>query len=130
MDFLKSVAGKILAGAVVLAVIAGGISWWTMDPATRSAIVTGTGRILGWLGVVLILPWATFFAIGWVGRLERNAAGAALVLGYTLAEVLLLLWLFGWSVAGAAGWTFLIVGVLLAAAYNLFTCDWIAEKVA
>jgi hypothetical protein len=130
MEFLKSVAGKILAGVVALAVVAGGISWWTLDAETRSDIVTGTGRILGWLGVVLVLPWATFFAIGWVSRLERNAAGAALVLGYTLAEVVLLLWLFGWSVSGASGWTFLVVGALVAGAYNLFACDWIAEKVA
>jgi hypothetical protein len=78
MEFLKSVAGKILAGVVALAVVAGGISWWTLDAETRSDIVTGTVRILGWRGVVLVLPWATFFAIGWVSRLERNAAGAAL----------------------------------------------------
>src|SRR5213076_1452355 len=55
---------------------------------------------------------------------------AALVFGYTALEMLLLAWLFGWSVHGATQWTFMVFGGLLAAVYNLFTCDWIAEKVA
>jgi FtsH-binding integral membrane protein len=128
MDFLKSVAGKIVVGLVVLGVIAGGISWWTMDESTRSRIVTDTGRILGWAGVVLALPWATFFVIGWVGRMRRNDAGAALVLGYTAAEAVLLAWLFGWTMGSSVAWTFFGAGILLAGAYNLFACDWIAEK--
>src|SRR3954470_24112933 len=90
MDFLKSAGGKVLSGLVALAVIAAGISWWRMDQATRDALLTGTGRIVSWLGVVLLLPWATFFLIGRVGRTDSNAAGAGLVLGYTLAEALLL----------------------------------------
>ena len=129
MDFLKSAGGKVLSGLVGLAVIAGGISWWQMDPATREALVTGTGRIVSWLGVVLLLPWATFFLVGRVGRTDSNAAGAALVLGYTLAEALLLAWLFDWSIRGPAAWTFTAAAVLVAGVYNLFTCDWIAEKV-
>ncbi len=129
MDFLKSAAGKIVMGVVALGVIAGGISWWTMDESTRSRIVGDTGRIAGWLGVVLALPWATFYVIGWVGRLRRNDAGAALVLVYTLAEATLLAWLFDWVMNSSTGWTFFVAGILLAGAYNLFACDWIAEKV-
>lgn len=129
MDFLKSVAGKLVMGVVALGVIAGGVSWWSMDESTRSKIVGDTGRILGWFGVVLALPWATFFIIGWVGRLRRNDAGAALILAYTLAEATLLAWLFGWGMGSSMGWTFFGAGILLALAYNLFACDWIAEKV-
>ena len=129
MDFLKTAGGKIVGGAVALAVVAGGISWWQMDPASRDALLTGTGRVIAWLGVVLLLPWATFFMIGRVARVDSNAAGALLVFGYTLAEALLLAWLFGWSIHGAAAWTFAAAAVLVAGVYNLFTCDWIAEKV-
>jgi hypothetical protein len=129
MDFLKSAGGKVISGLVALAVIAAGISWWQMDPQTRSALVTGTGRIVSWLGVVLLLPWATFFLIGRVGRTDSNAAGAGLVVGYTLLEGLLLAWLFGWSMQGAAAWMFVAAAVLVAGVYNLFACDWIAEKV-
>jgi FtsH-binding integral membrane protein len=128
MDFLKSVAGKIVVGLVAVGVVAAGISWWRMDEASRSAIVGGSGRIIGWLGIVLVVPWVTFFIIARVARMESNAAGALLVLGYTAAEVVLLAWLFDWSIAGVAGWTFFVLGGLVAAAYNIFTCDWIAEK--
>jgi hypothetical protein len=130
MDFLKSVTGKIISAALVLAVIAAGISWWQMEPQTREMLLRGTGRILGWLGVVLILPWATFFVIGKVARRDSNAAGALLVGTYTLVEIVLLVWLFDWRVGGATAWTFVAVGALFAAVYNLFTCDWIAERIA
>jgi hypothetical protein len=129
MDFLKSVAGKIISGAVVLAVVAAAISWWRTDPATRQMLLSGTGRIISWLGIVLIVPWATFFVIGRVGRTDSNAAGAALVASYTVIETVVLMWLFGWKMPNATAWTFLIVGALFAAVYNLFACDWIAEKI-
>lgn len=129
MDFLKTVGGKVATGLVSLAVIAGAISWYEMDPVTRHEIVTGTGRILGWLGVMLVLPWATFFLIGRVARTESNFAGAALVFAYTAIEAVLLAWLFSWGVKGATAVTFFLAAILLAGAYNLLTCDWIAEKV-
>ena len=129
MEFLKTIGGKIITGLVALAVIAGAISWYEMDAATRHQIVAGTGRILGWLGVVIVVPWATFFVIGSVARRESNMAGAALVLGYTAVEAVLLAWLFSWGIRGATAVTFFCAGVLIAGAYNLFTCDWIAEKV-
>ena len=130
MDFLKIVGGKIAGGIVALVVIAAAISWWRMDPAARQHLLNNTGKIASWFGVVLFLPWATFFLIGRVGRLDSNLAGAVLVLGYTALEMLLLAWLFHWSIGGATEWTFMVFGGLLAAVYNLFTCDWIAEKVA
>jgi hypothetical protein len=130
MDFLKTVGGKIAGGIVALVVIAAAISWWRMDPAMRSHLLSNTGKIASWFGVVLFLPWATFFLIGAVGRMDNNLAGAGLVVGYTALEMLLLAWLFGWSVHGPTQWTFMVFGGLLAAVYNLFTCDWIAEKVA
>ena len=130
MDFLKTVTGKVISGLVTLAVIAAGISWWQMDPATKQMLLSGTGKIVSWFGIVLLLPWATFFLIGRVGKFESNLAGGILVAGYTLLEVLLLAWLFDWSISGTGDWTFVALGGLVAAVYNLFTCDWIAEKVA
>jgi hypothetical protein len=129
MEFLKTVGGKIVGGVVALVVIVAGISWWRMDPAARQHLMGNAGRIAGWFGIVLFLPWATFFVIGRVGRMESNLAGGALVVVYTALEMVLLAWLFNWSVGGATGWTFMGFGCLLAAVYNLFTCDWIAEKV-
>jgi hypothetical protein len=128
MDFLKTTLGKVLTGILALAVIAGAISWWRMDPADRSLILTNIGRLAGWAGIVLVAPWATFFVIGRVGKMDSNLAGGILVLMYTATELVLLLWLFDWSISGAGRWTFAIFGCLLAAVYNLLTCDWIAEK--
>jgi hypothetical protein len=99
-----------------------------MDEMSRQEIIGGTGRILGWLGVVLAWPWASFAVIGRVSKLESNLAGAMLVTAYTLLELALLAWLFHWHVAGPAGCTSMIFGGLVAAVYNLLICDWIAEK--
>jgi hypothetical protein len=128
MDLLKTVTGKVVAGAVALAVVAAGISWWQMDEATRQMLLSGTGKIVSWLLIVLLVPWATFFLTTWVAKRESNAAGAALVAGYTVLEAVLLAKLFEWNVRTPTAWTFLIVGALFAAVYNLLVCDWLAEK--
>jgi uncharacterized membrane protein YozB (DUF420 family) len=128
MDLLKTVTGKVVAGVMGLAVIAGGISWYQMDPATRQMLLSGTGKIVSWFGVILLAPWATFFITTWVAKRESNAAGAAMVAAYTLIEALLLAWLFDWNIHGPTAWTFLVAGTLLAAVYNLLVCDWLAEK--
>lgn len=130
MEFLKTVGGKVIAGLTTLAVIAGAISWWRMDEASKQAIVSGTGRIVAWFGVMLVVPWASFFLIGRIARTESNAAGGALVVGYTIVEAVLLAWLFDWGIRGAMAWTFFAAAILLAGVYNLFTCDWIAKKVS
>jgi|SRR3954469_534393 len=130
MDFLKGVAGKVVTGLVALAVVATAISWWQMDESTRATLLRGAGRIFAWLGIVLVVPWASFFLIGRVARLDNNAAGATLVGALTVAEAAVLAWLFEWSVHGAAPWVFFAAATLFAGVYNLFACDWIAEKAA
>jgi hypothetical protein len=129
VDFLKTVTGKVVSGLMALAVVVGAISWWQMDPSTRHMLVSGTGRILEWLGIMLVLPWALFAVIGRVAKLESNLAGGMLVAFLSLLETVLLAWLFGWQISGAAAWTFLILGGLVAGVYNLLACDWIAEKI-
>lgn len=129
MDFLKTVGGKVATGFVALAVIAGGISWYEMDPGTRHEIVSGTMKIAAWFGIVIFLPWVTFFIIGGVARMESNLAGGVLVFAYTAIEAVVLAWLFSWSIKGPTAIGFFSAAVLVAAAYNLLTCDWIAEKV-
>jgi len=130
MDFLKTVTGKIVGGIVSLAVLTAGISWWRMDSQTKDMLLSGTGKIVSWFGIVLLVPWATFFIISWVAKMDKNAAGAVLVFVYTLIEALMLAWLFSWSFPGATAWSFFAVGTLVAGVYNLLVCDWIAEKLA
>ena len=129
MELLKSMVGKITAGLVGLGVIAGAISWWQMGPETRDMLVQGAEKIGAWVGVVALLPWVSFSVIGRVARAESNLAGGALVAGYSVAETVLLAWLFHWRILTTTAWTFLIFSGLVAATYNLLICDWIAEKV-
>lgn len=129
MDFLKTIGGKVVAGLVALAVFAAGLSWYEMDPGTRHELVSGTLRICSWVVMVLAAPWVTFFIIGRVARFESNLAGGMLVAGYTLIEAVILAWLFSWSIHGTTAIGFFSAAVLVAGAYNLLACDWIAEKV-
>src|SRR5688572_33134401 len=114
MDFLKGVAGEVVTGLVALAVIATAISWFQMDEASRAALLRGTGRVFAWLGVVLVVPWASFFVIGRVARLESNGAGAALVLLITAAEEAVLARLFDRSVSGVEPVVFFAAAALCA----------------
>jgi hypothetical protein len=129
MDFLKTITGKVVSGLVGLAVIVCAISWYRMDDQTKQALISGTGKISSWLGIVLVVPWLSFALIGKVAKLQSNVAGALLVLALTALELALLGWLFNWSIGGRTAWTFILLGGLVAAIYNLLTCDWIAEKV-
>jgi len=128
MDLLKKIATIVITAAAVLGVIVGAISWFQMAPADRSAILSVVRRGLGWIGIVLVLPWATCFVTMWVAKRESNAAGASLVAGYTLIDLAVLGWLFNFSISGTTGVVLCVLGVLIALAYNLLACDWIAEK--
>jgi len=130
VEFLKSVVGKLVTGAVVLAVFAAGFAWYQMDPAERSNVTAGAGRIVGWIALVTAIPWLIFFLVQRVAKMDSNLASGVFVLLLTLLEAAGLAWMFHFSVRGGAGWTFFAVGVVLAGVYNLLMCDWIAERFA
>jgi hypothetical protein len=121
-------AQKIGVVFAVLAAVVGGISWYQADPQTKHHLIDQTGKLFAWITTVGLLPWATFFLISWVGKMRSNAAGAGIIFAYTLIEFVLLAYLFGLSGHGKTSWAFITAGVLLCAVYNLFVCDWIAEK--
>ena len=116
MDFLKGVAGKVVTGLVALAVAATAISWWQMDDSTRATLLRGTGRILGWLAIVMVIPFVSFSLIGRIARMDSNAAGGTLVLAISAVEAILLAWLFDWSIRGAGPWVFFVAATLIAGA--------------
>ncbi len=128
MEFLKSVVGKLVTGAVVLAVFAAGYAWYGMDAAERSALAGGAGRVVGWIVLVSAVPWVIFFIIQRVARMDSNVASGVFVLLLTAAEAAALAWMFQFTIHGPAGWMFFAVGIVLAGVYNLLTCDWIAGR--
>ncbi len=128
MELAKKIATIVITAAAVLGVVGGAISWFQMPAEDRSAILSIVGRGLGWIGIVLVLPWATFFLTTWVAKRDSNAAGAALVIGYTVVGAAILGWLFDFSISGTTAAVLCVLGLLVALAYNLLVCDWIAEK--
>lgn len=128
MDFLKTIVGKLVTGAVILATFAVGLAWYQMDPASRSALAGGAGRVVGWVAIVAAVPWAIFFLIQRIAKFDSNTASGIFILLLTLLEATVLAWMFNFNLHGGAAWTFFAVGVLLAGVYNLLLCDWIAER--
>lgn len=107
--------------------IAAAIAYYDLSPDERQAMWHGIGHVALWVGLVLVLPWATYFVTTATTRRESNAAGMLLVAGYTIIDATALILL-----AGVPAGTFLILatvfGLLVALTYNLLTCDWIAER--
>ncbi len=128
MDFLKGIGGKIVGGAVFLAVVVAGIAFYQAGPDGRATFFDSSGKIVGWVLIVALAPWALFWLVTWTARKDSNAAGAVLVAAITGAELLTLWWMFEFDVGGAVAIGFFAVGALLAAAYNLLACDWIADR--
>jgi hypothetical protein len=128
-------AGRIIGSLIVSALLGGGFLAWQAGPQGRSemlsAIGTGfsvVGKVLGWLLLVGVAPFATYFLSTWVAQFRRNSAGAALVVFYTAVEAGILAWLFNGGIQGAAPWVFYIAAVLIALLYNVLICDWVAER--
>jgi hypothetical protein len=128
VDFLKGIGGKVVGGVVLLGVVLAAIAFYQAGPEGRGVFFDASGKILGWTLVVALVPWALFWLVVKVAKRESNNAAALLVGALTLAELLVLWWMFEFGVGGPIAITFFAVGGLLAAVYNLLTCDWIADK--
>lgn len=123
----KFVGGKVLTAVLTVTVVLVVIWYWRLDPADRAAIWTNARLILTWIALAAVLPWALFFVPPLVLKAESNVASAAALLGYLVVDVLLALWLAGWSVGGTLAWAVMILGFLSVAVYNFVVCEYIAD---
>jgi len=123
----KYVGGKVITAILFFAVVAGGY-WCYTHPEQLRALGTLAKYVLIWLGLVLVLPWASFFMTGWVVRQDSNIAGGLLLFGLTLIDALVAFYLADWSVSGAVTWMVLLFGFLSAGVYNFIVCDWQAAR--
>lgn len=128
MEWIKGILGKVVTGAVVLAVGAAAVSWYQMPAADRSIIVSDIGAFFAWAALVVALPWMLALLTRRAARFDSNLAGVVLVAGITIAELGLLVWFFHLNVHAKASWICMIACGVVAAAYNVLTCDWIAER--
>jgi len=122
------VGGKVVTAVLAVAGI-GATIWFWKHPEQLEMIWRTIKYVLVWIGVVLALPWATFFVTTWVVSKDSNAAAALMLLGYVLVDVLAAWWLMG-GMRGLNGltWMVLLLGFLCAGVYNLKVCEFQAER--
>jgi hypothetical protein len=132
---LKTIGGRVIGGVVSALLLGLVFAAWQAGPEARGqwmASIGGAaavvGKTLGWLALVGVAPWATYFLSTAAGRFQTNLAGIALVAAYTAVEAVLLAWMFNWQIQGGASWIFFSAATLIALLYNVLICDWIAER--
>ena len=130
---LTTTIGQYITGKVVTAILvvsgAGAVIWFWKHPEQLASIWQTLKYVVTWMGVVAVLPWATFFVTPWVVRKESNAAAAMMLIGYTLADAVVAFCLIG-GVRGHGGftWMVLFLGFLTAGVYNLKVCEYQASS--
>ena len=103
--------------------------WFWRHPEDLKTIWLTIKYVLVWLGVVLMLPWATFFVTSWVVAKDPNAVAALMLLGYLLIDAGLAFFLMG-SLRGhnTLTWMVLLLGFLSAGVYNFKVCEFQADR--
>jgi len=122
------VGGKVLTAILVVA-SAGAVIYFWRNPDKLETIWLTVKYVLVWLGIVLVLPWATFFVTPWVVSKESNTAAALMLAGYAVADVVVAFLLVG-GVRGIGflGWCVLLLGFLSATVYNFIVCEYQAAQ--
>jgi hypothetical protein len=123
----KYVGTKVLSALIFLGVAGAGIYIWNNPDIVKSAW-TILKYALAWIGFALVLPWALFFVTVWVVKADNNLAGALLLIGLLIVDILAALFLMDWHVPGALVWTVLLFGFLSAGVYNFLVCDFQASR--
>ena len=135
-DIGKFVGAKVATAIIFIAVAEGGY-WCYQNPESVKAFGNVVKYTLIWIVVAAALPWSSYVfmrpLLDFQSRLT-SASGAAFVsLGllatYCLVDVLLAMWLAGWSVSGGLSWFVLIIGFAAAGAYNFVICESLARHV-
>ena len=125
--------GQYITGKVVTAILvvsgAGAVIWFWKHPEHLELIWQTLKYVVTWLGIVLVLPWATWFITTWVVSKDSNLAAGLMLAGYTVADAVVAFCLLG-GVFGhnAFTWLILLLGFLAAGVYNLKVCEYQASR--
>ncbi len=125
--------GQYLGSKVVTAILivsgAGALIWFWRHPEDLRTIWLTIKYVLVWLGVVLVLPWATFFVTPWVLSKESNLTAALMLFGYVFVDVVVAVFLMG-GVRGhnTLTWMVVLLGFLSAGVYNFKVCEFQADR--
>lgn len=118
---------KIVGGAVLVVGIGALIWWFRLSAEQQAAWWLAVKNTFLWFAFMFALPWGLFFLPGVVARMDSNRMSAALLAGLGLVDLLVLLWLWGWSVGAAVYWVLLMICVLLSTAYNYVVAESLAR---
>lgn len=88
---------------------------------------SGWIRLLIWVVLAGLAPFATFILVRAVTRTEKNVNNFLLLMGYTLFDLLLALFLVGFLMRGFWLGLLVFIGLLVGAAYNYIACTVIYE---
>ncbi len=122
------VGGRVLTAVLTVASI-GSVIWFWKHPEQLENIWSTIKYAIVWLGVVIALPWGTFFVATWIISKESNLAAALMLIGYLLADIAVAWWLIGTlSGLGSLTWMVLLLGFLCAAVYNFKVCEYQALR--
>lgn len=123
----KYVGAKVLSAILIVSSAGAGI-WFWKHPEQLETIWSVLKSVLVWLGLVLVLPWASYPLTKKVVATDSNRAAIALIAGLFVADGLFALYLSGWSISGALARMVVVLGLLSAAVYNFIVCDFQAQR--
>ena len=124
----KYFGGKVLTA--VLVVLAFGCGLWAWKhPEELAAIGHALKYIAIWLGLALVLPWASFPLVPWIVRRDSNRVAAALLVGLVVLDALAAWWLSDFSITGVLAHMSCVLGLLCAAVYNYVVCNFLADRI-
>ncbi|MEE8170148.1 MAG: hypothetical protein V3T70_06340 [Phycisphaerae bacterium] len=125
--------GKYVGGKVVTAICfvasAGAVIYFYRNPDDLKDIWTVVKYGIAWIAFAVVMPWGAFALLPRILKADSNATSALLLCGLTGADILMALWLCGWSVGGALAWSVLLLGFIAAGAYNFVVCESLARHI-
>ena len=128
----SAIGQYIGARAVTMILFFSGVGatiWFYKHPEDLQTIWQTIKYVLVWLGIVLMLPWATFFVTTWVVAKDSNAAVALVLLAYLVVDAAIAFFLMGGTGGhNALTWMVLLLGFLSAGVYNFKVCEFQADR--
>lgn len=128
----SAIGQYIGARAVTMILFFSGVGatiWFWKHPEDLQTIWLTIKYVLVWLGIVLMLPWAAFFATSWVVSKDSNLAAVTLLVGLLVLDVAVAFFLIdGVGGHNALTWMVLLLGFLSAGVYNFKVCEFQADR--
>lgn len=123
----KYVGGKMLTAILVVATVCG-VIWFWKHPEHIESLWEATKAALVWIAFVLVLPWATFFAVPLARKFDSNAAAAIMLVAYAALDMLAAFYLAEWHIDGTLAWAVALLGLLSASVYNYLVAQTIDDR--